>query len=93
MLFAYRETNGRLERIAPAVSLEGAIWVDLYRPLPDQSEQVTALGVEVPTLADMEEIEISNRLYREDGVDYLTVVLPGTVATARSRPPVRSRSS
>jgi magnesium transporter len=35
------------------------------------------LGVEVPTLADMEEIEVSNRFYREDGHDFMTVVLPG----------------
>ena len=39
--------------------------------------RVRALGVDVPSLADMEEIEISNRLYREGPHDYLTVVLPG----------------
>uniref|UniRef100_UPI0039E5D6D2 CorA family divalent cation transporter n=1 Tax=Phaeovulum sp. TaxID=2934796 RepID=UPI0039E5D6D2 len=45
--------------------------------------KLEALGVEVPTLADMEEIEISNRLYREDGVDVMTVVLPGKTADAQ----------
>ena len=34
-------------------------------------------GVEVPTLEDMEEIEISNRLYRESDLLYMTAVLPG----------------
>ena len=38
---------------------------------------VRALGIDVPTIEDMEEIEISNRLYREDGIDYMTAVLPG----------------
>ena len=33
--------------------------------------------MQVPTLADMEEIEISNRLYRENGLEVMTVVLPG----------------
>ncbi|MDQ1849106.1 magnesium transporter CorA family protein [Gemmobacter fulvus] len=57
--------------------LTEALWIDLYRPLPTQVADVAALGLTVPTLADMEEIEISNRLYREAGVDYMTVVLPG----------------
>jgi magnesium transporter len=77
MMFAYRETNGHLERLPLEADLKGAIWIDLLRPQPEQVAAVEALGVQVPTLADMEEIEISNRLYREDGVDYMTVVLPG----------------
>jgi magnesium transporter len=36
-----------------------------------------ALGIDVPTLEDMEEIEISNRLYREGGTDYMTIQLTG----------------
>jgi magnesium transporter len=81
MLFAYREKDGHLERIVPAEALDEALWIDLYRPLPEQAEAVAALGVTVPTLEDMEEIEISNRLYREGGIDYLTVVLPGLSTT------------
>lgn len=77
MLFAYREHSGRLERLAMSDPLDGAIWIDLYRPQPGQIDAVSALGVEVPSLADMEEIEISARLYREDGHDHMTVVLPG----------------
>lgn len=56
---------------------DGALWLDLYRPLPRQIEAVRALGIDVPTLEEMEEIEISNRLYHEGDIDYMTVVLPG----------------
>lgn len=63
--------------LVPSAQITQALWVDLYRPLDSQIGAVDALGVEVPTLADMEEIEISNRLYREDGADYMTVVVPG----------------
>jgi magnesium transporter len=77
MLFAYREATGRLERLFVDDPLDGALWIDLYRPLDRQVQAVEALGVTVPSLEDMEEIEISNRLYREGGVDYMTVVLPG----------------
>lgn len=74
MLFAYRSAPDRLHRLEPLAPLDEALWLDLYRPMP---ARVEALGVAVPTLADMEEIEISNRLYREAGMAYMTVVLPG----------------
>ncbi|MEO8243343.1 MAG: magnesium transporter CorA family protein [bacterium] len=77
MLFAYRLDAGKLTRLAVDADLEQAIWIDLYKPLPAQAERATALGIDVPTLADMEEIEISNRLYRDPTGDYMTVVLPG----------------
>lgn len=77
MLHAYRTNGPRLERMATGAPLQDAVWIDLYRPQPAQVEVVQALGIEVPTLADMEEIEISSRLYREAGVDYMTAVLPG----------------
>lgn len=77
MLYAYRAQSGRLERLAHDAPVEPAIWIDLYKPQPAQIAAVNALGIEVPTLADMEEIEISARLYREDGRDHMTVVLPG----------------
>ncbi len=81
MMFAYRETAGRLERLAPGADISGAVWIDLYRPQPEQAAAVAALGVEVPTLAEMEEIELSNRLYHEGEADYMTVVLPGLSTT------------
>lgn len=85
MMFAYRPEGSRLERLDHESALTQALWVDLYRPQPPQIATVEALGVEVPSLADMEEIEISSRIYREEGVDYLTLVLPGL---SDSREPV-----
>jgi magnesium transporter len=77
MMFAYRAVGPKLERLDAEAPLDRALWVDLYRPQPHQVQAAQVLGVEVPTLADMEEIEISSRLYREDGIDYMTLVLPG----------------
>jgi magnesium transporter len=81
MMFAWQRDGNRLSRLPDGKPLADALWIDLYRPQPEQVAAVAALGVEVPTLEDMEEIEISNRLYREGEVDYLTVVLPGLSAT------------
>jgi len=77
MMKAYRPVNGRLSLLGPEDDLTQAVWIDLFTPRADEVAAVNALGVEVPSLADMEEIEVSNRLYRENGTDYLTVVLSG----------------
>lgn len=81
MLHAYRVTGQKLEPLPDGVPLAAAGWIDLFRPDPAEVQAVQALGIEVPTLEDMEEIEISNRLYRENGTDYMTVVLPGRTET------------
>lgn len=83
MLYAYASDGNRLVRLPPGTNPDGALWIDLYRPQPQQVAAVAALGYEIPTLEDMEEIEISNRLYREAAVDYMTVVLPGMSETRR----------
>ena len=73
MLFTYRNDGGKL---VPS-GVEDALWLDLCKPEPDELARVTGLVPEVPSLADLEEIEISARLYREEGFDYLTVLVPG----------------
>jgi len=76
MLVVYESMGeGPLRRAeAPDVAkLEDAVWIDLIEP--SQSEQVqveSALKVELPTRAEMAEIEDSSRLYQDNGVLYLT---------------------
>lgn len=77
MMYAYASQNGRLHRLGPDADLSQALWIDLMVPTKEEVALTSALAVEIPTLADMEEIEISNRLYREEGADYMTAVLPG----------------
>jgi magnesium transporter len=77
MLRIYRPEGRKLTLMPNGSAPADGLWIDLYRPLPEQEAAIRALGVDVPTLADMEEIEISNRLYREGNADYMTVVLPG----------------
>lgn len=77
MLTAYHYVDKRLDVLAEGAALEHAEWIDLFNATTEEEALVRALGIDVPTLAEMEEIEISNRLYHEDDTDYLTVVLPG----------------
>ncbi|RYH08549.1 CorA family divalent cation transporter [Tropicimonas sp. IMCC6043] len=78
MLYAYRSTETTLDPIDPAgAGLGDAVWIDLFLARPEQVAAVEALGVQVPELADMEELQLSSRLYRLGGANYMTVVLPG----------------
>lgn len=78
MLKAYVLDAKKLVSKPRDAPVDDALWIDLFAPSDTEMQSVRALGVEVPNLSDMEEIEISNRLYREDGAEYLTVVLPGS---------------
>ncbi|CAN5143260.1 magnesium transporter CorA family protein [soil metagenome] len=50
-----------------------AIWIDLFDPTMDEDRAVEkALGLAVPTRAEMAELEASSRLYRENGATYVT---------------------
>ncbi|TYP62881.1 magnesium transporter [Stutzerimonas stutzeri] len=77
MYYAYSIENGRLVCLAAERDVADAAWIDLIRPNDAEIAQLRVLGVPVPSLAEMEEIELSNRLYREDGLDYMTAMLPG----------------
>lgn len=83
MLTAYQYENKRLVALEPGADLQKAAWIDLFRGTAEEEALVRALGLDVPSLADMEEIEVSNRLYHEDDADFLTVVLPGLDAAGQ----------
>ena len=53
-----------------------AVWIDMVKPTPEEDHAVERLaGVEIPTREDMQEIEISSRLYIENGARYMTASL------------------
>jgi magnesium transporter len=55
---------------------ENAVWIDLVNPTTAEDKAVEKLaGIAVPTREDMQEIEISSRLYIESGARYMTATL------------------
>lgn len=53
-----------------------AVWIDLKSPSSVEDKAVEHLvGIEIPTREDMLEIEISSRLYVENGARYMTATL------------------
>ncbi len=55
---------------------DGAIWFDLLNPTLEEDKLVERLvQIAIPTREEMQEIEISSRLYVENGVRYMTAML------------------
>jgi magnesium transporter len=55
---------------------QSAVWIDMVKPTAAEDQAVEGLaGIAVPTREDMQEIEISSRLYVENGARYMTASL------------------
>jgi magnesium transporter len=68
----------RLRRVDDFAANSGRIvWADLFKPTKEEEAAIEEwIGVGVPTREEMEEIEISSRLYVENGVYFMTASLP-----------------
>ena len=79
MLSVYVPRGTSLERVpveTGAPPTEAAVWIDLVGPTLLEDKQVEALvGIAVPTREEMQEIEVSSRLYVENGARYMTATL------------------
>ena len=74
MLRIYTRTENKLVPFDPEKSTSVPIWLDLISPNAEEDARVESmLGVDVPSRAEMEEIELSARLYAEDGAVFMTV--------------------
>ena len=52
------------------------LWIDLLNPTAEEEQAVEmALGLDVPTRAEMREIEVSNRFYSENGAHFMTALV------------------
>lgn len=78
-VLAYGPRDGRLGATnnPDHAALAAAVWIDAFQPDMAIAITLAGLGLDVPSLEEMEEIELSNRLYHDGDADYLTVVVPG----------------
>lgn len=92
MLSVYVPRGNTLERIAlapGAAAPEAAVWIDLITPTVQEDKLVEQLlGIAVPTREEMQEIEVSSRLYIENGARYMTATLmcASDTATPKTTP-------
>lgn len=76
MIRVYQRANQVLEPVAfpeDGVLPPRTVWIDMLSPTPEEERRVEqALEIDAPTREEMQEIELSNRLYREGAAIYLT---------------------
>src|SRR5438132_14141310 len=79
MLSVFVPSEASLKKLSAAdlaALPENAVWVDLVKPTAAEDKAVERLaGIAVPTREDMQEIEISSRLYIENAARYMTATL------------------
>jgi magnesium transporter len=81
MLRIHRCEGDRLvARILPSAECsdlgpnERPVWLDLLSPTPEEDACVErALGISLPSREEMQEIEMSARLYNEGGAEFMTI--------------------
>ncbi|HML30591.1 MAG TPA: magnesium/cobalt transporter CorA [Hyphomicrobium sp.] len=78
MIRGFLNEGGRLKAVEGASELsENLVWIDLINPTDvEENDLESRLGIDIPTKEEMEEIEISSRLYNEDGASFMTATLP-----------------
>jgi magnesium transporter len=77
MLTIYETKSGALQpqKGAPRMT-EQAVWVDLLNPTQEEEGKVErALKLDVPTREEQQEIEVSSRLYQENGAHFMTTTV------------------
>ncbi|PWE32082.1 magnesium transporter [Maritimibacter sp. 55A14] len=71
--------------VRDGIAPEEAIWLDLVEPTDDERAALSArYGAAIPSLADQEEIEQSSRLYLDNGLPVMTVLLPARSASGEA---------
>ena len=79
MIEYYRNQGGRLDRTggassAPADGPGGIVWIDVLSPTAAEDAEVEKLlGISLPTREEMGKLEVSSRLYQEDGAEFMTL--------------------
>ena len=77
-MIGYRLSQGRLQTVEqPLEQLDRLVWIDLFDASPEEVRELEKLlDLDIPTRDEMEEIEVSSRLYEENEAWFLTVTLP-----------------
>ena len=79
MLSVYVPRGTTLERVPIETDKpppDEAVWIDMVAPTMQEDKTVEQmLGIAVPTREEMQEIEVSSRLYVENDARYMTATL------------------
>jgi magnesium transporter len=77
MIAIYGIENSKLKLLGDDLAgARDSVWIDLLKPVNQEDRAVSAaLGIDVPTREEMQEIELSSRLYLENGAAVMTALV------------------
>ena len=76
MLTIYDRSGQGLRRQDTPTACAQAVWIDLLNPTKEEERFVEKeVGLAVPTREEMQEIEVSSRLYSENGAHFMTAII------------------
>ncbi|MGH8166857.1 MAG: CorA family divalent cation transporter, partial [Woeseiaceae bacterium] len=83
MIRGFTARDGRLRAVEDVMqNFDGVVWIDLSNPTSEEEAMIESrLMVGIPTREDMEEIEISSRIYYEEGNAFMTATVPAKTET------------
>jgi magnesium transporter len=71
-----------VEALPAAKDAESFVWFDLLNPTTEEDRLLEQqLGISIPTRDEMEEIELSSRLYHEDDAEFMTMTAVANLDT------------
>lgn len=78
MIAGYAPEDGRLRPVGESLGdLAGLVWIDLLNPTASEETILEGrLGVDIPTREEVQRLEVSGRLYKEDDAVVMTATLP-----------------
>ena len=77
MIKAFVVDKGRLRATGDLLNKGEVVWADIFDPTKEEEKAIEDwIGAGIPTREEMEEIEISSRLYTENGAFFMTAILP-----------------
>jgi magnesium transporter len=78
MIAGFAPAGGRLRSVGESLAdLGDLVWIDLLNPSAEEETMLEAqLGVDIPTREEMQRLEVSGRLYREEEAVVMTATLP-----------------
>ena len=90
MITAYLLENGALQAYSISIEnnslLKQAVWIDLLCPTSEEDKLVeSVVSLNIPTRVDMQEIEISSRLYKESNALFMTAPM---IVNSESKKPI-----
>lgn len=76
MVITYLNQNNKIERSAEVILDSSTLWIDLVNMTREEEKLIeNFLGIDIPSKEEMEQIEVSRRLYVENNATYLIMSL------------------